>query len=1025
MKVTIPQRISDGATNILSGSFADEFPIRAVGYNGVVPMFFTADSGIGTLIEISPINGASLSEEGRAAVLRSLEADFSRSTRDETTLVTLSFHVVSGPEVASDSGAVAGMRAGNMLWLKNKEKFPLASVGYEFLKNLALNLSIQSRRYYVGINLTPTAEKRATEIPLLKRIKSTFSREVEYEASSEILAELNSEFNERVGCVVEALKRAGLSPVLPATPEELLAKAREAWRPSFRELEAATSELIRPELYRGAAEFISRSLFARLYDSFFVADGCLNIVLSLRENPDPLRDFLSSDADGFLRLGEDRTLSKIPFLGCLSVIFAPVPQEEANELFNDAIRLSRAQAGDRGTMREDKAASVRADQLEADHMNFFRQSQAMVRAALLYRLSIPLEYLPKFFDISRPPFDFKNSLEQTARAALETVGGLWEVEKGSYISPWLNSIPGAAAVRKRGFRLPEVNMPYQGALHFAPLFTTKSPDWNSFRGNNFFVSDDKTVFPFDLFSKDHGEAPNVGICGTTGSGKSVVAQKIITMLDNIATDKKPVVIIQDFGGGDGAGSWTKLCQVLGGVEMRFGASDPPVLNVFQLYPGEGLPNGKKIKEVAAYLGLPDTRASRIRILNLYQEVQKLDRHSATTGMESLAERYPEVSGKSIEDLLEAIDLRSGRVLPGEKSMAAIRLWLSLLLARDVNDTEGIVGSPWEEFSEEDIMEAVTETYERYTPPPKERADGPDQWPTLEDFRDTITAMHEERLVAGQVGFMQYDKLIRKLSAWCLDPSLNGQTTASFFDEEKDELGIRRRVPKTCILADFAGISDKRKLALYMIAVNERCSEILYNLQGRRAVCVRDEAWLFTRSNFARKYVEADARLARKYGFAMMTIMQQYTDFAIDAIKNNTHMWLLCSLGGLSLETAARDFGFSAHEYDMFAKSGYIGKVNEVDPVTGARKSSFSRFMLLTNAQKNKLRYVLRNVLDKRELWIFTTEPSEVYVYNYYRRKFKWKTPSEIMGGISWLSSSEYRSDADLCKEMASKGLRVP
>jgi hypothetical protein len=418
------------------------------------------------------------------------------------------------------------------------------------------------------------------------------------------------------------------------------------------------------------------------------------------------------------------------------------------------------------------------------------------------------------------------------------------------------------------------------------------------------------------------------------------------------------------------------------------------------------------------------------IESLYKFMQ--DRQSPFSSPEVKAEQLitelPElaslVPGKIDADsyckIMDLLSLTPEQSRPGEKGIAAIKIVLTLLLSQDV-DEDGPVTSPWSTFLVDDIMEAIQRMYEDY----HIQKPAADRWPTLSDFVDSIKKLQQLRMSSksedGQVyPVTNYHLLIRRLGQYCvggLDPFLDGQTNVALTKKVIRD-GVQKELPVKFILADMAGISDPRKAALYTITINEFMSRVLYNNRESRGVMIRDEAWLFMKSSLASPYLEADYRLARKYGFSVITIAQQYSDFKSSVLQNNTQNWLICGLPSKDeVGLAHQRFEFSNAEAELFL-TDRMGTQIDRDVITGQVKDAYSRVMIANKAGK----FFLRNKISAPEKWITTTDDTEAFIFNYYKdTKF---TNRPVIELIHWLCTGEYKTDESLRIAAKRAGRRI-
>lgn len=183
--------------------------------------------------------------------------------------------------------------------------------------------------------------------------------------------------------------------------------------------------------------------------------------------------------------------------------------------------------------------------------------------------------------------------------------------------------------------------------------------------------------------------------------------------------------------------------------------------------------------------------------------------------------------------------------------------------------------------------------------------------------------------------------------------------------------------------------------------------------------IRDEAWFFMKSNIAAPYLEADYRLARKYGFSVVTIAQQYSDFKSPVLQNNTQTWIICALTSKDeIDLADYRFKFNKYERGLFERKEMGTKI-ERDILSGKILEAYSRIMVANASGK----YFLKNKIGKEERWITTTNDAETFVFNYYKEtKFRNKPVIDI---IEWLCRGEYRNDKDLQQALVKSGRKMP
>lgn len=998
----------------------DQLPVRAAAVYNNIPLLILSNSGLGIVMDLGFLNGQSWDESTREGVLGELEQILRLNSDKPIVDFSYSFQAIRRPLTEGELSALAG-----------KKNYPITKIRVDGIKKLASELQVQRSDLYLTITAHPSSFLLKQQIGFIDRVKSIWDKRIKYRAESLLLEDVITQFSDRIRQIVGGLSAAGISCQLPRDENELLMTARKAWRPHYSQPGANGyfSDLVLKSLndkhFKTPSDFLTKDLQVDQFKKHWIADGCLNMLFSMESAPDPHLDFSALESARFLKIGTKEGVRNLPYFGTFTVAWSSMTKEQGDLLFRLRNAIAMGMTSDRKGLFEDKMAAKEARDINRMHEEFIEGGSDMVRASVMFQLSIPLHYLDRYFDTKLADPELIISIAREVSSDLDAIGrAKWKVEDRTHYSAWINSIPGSIKTSGETHSLPMLYLSLSGAMHLVPLFSTISPDQSAYSGGNYFITEDSQMFVFDHFSKNNGAAANFSICGATGSGKSVLAQTLIMMLE----PKEPNIMIMDFGGGN-VGSWTKLCSIMGGVELKFGSARPPRINPFQLNQSDSFPNRSKKKSLAIELGLdPNSEDDMVSIDNLYLYLRSEDSPflPVSIKLRSMIERCPIIEdyvlglneNDSYKKIVNVLDLKPTDVRPGDKAVAAIRLVLNILLAQDVG-ADGPKDSPWSHFLLDDINDAIMYLYENFKKMPHK----PGDWPTLSDFCQALTEVHEARrgdLESGvSDGVVNYALLMRRLSQYCrggLDPFLDGQTNVNI-NRRVIEHGVEVERPAKFVLADMANIADPRKIALYTVVVNEFMSRVLYNARESRGVIIRDEAWLFMRSKIAAPYLEADYRLARKYGFSVVTIAQQYTDFSSSVLQNNTQNWVVCSLGSSDeIGHAHERFRFTEEERSLFS-SGRMGTQIKKDAFSGRIVDAFSRTMIANKSGK----FFIKNKISLPERWITTTDDDETFIFNYYKdTKFHGRPVIEL---VEWLCTGEYIKDEGL-RRAAEKSGRV-
>jgi len=1005
----------------------DEFPIVAAASDGILPFFILNNSSLGYILKVQFVNGSSWGETERTRFLQNLERSLRLESQFATINYTYSFTVIRKPLSREDIEKF------------KTDKKCINNIRIDNLVKFSENLECQKTELYFTITASPSKNHIGETLSFIDRIKANFDRSVKYKAESLLIEDLLLKFTDKIKQLLAVFSRLGLSVDCPKTEKELLLMTRGAFRPNYNfgkniydssKNSNYVEKQLKKNIFKNAGDFLTKDLNADLYRNFWISDDCLNILFSMDETPDPNIVYESLNTDKVLKLGVKPGVSNIPYFSNYTISFSSITREEADKKWRLKNALASGMVSNKKGIFEDKMASRQAREVDIMHETFISSDTDMVHASITYQIQIPLVYIKKFFDIRDTLSDKEKirSIVNSVKEQLNDIGySIWTNEDKTYFNTWMGTIPGSIRRDDSVLTMPRVYTTIEGALHLTPLFATVSPDENSFRGGNYFITEDSSVFTFDHFSEKNGTAANFSVCGATGSGKSVTVQSLIMMTEPI----NPNIMILDFGGGN-VGSWTKLCSVWGGVELKFGSARPPRINPFELSEVDSFPNTRKKSSILNFIGLNKNDEDGLaRLDSVYQFLRVDDSPfmSEDNRFKEIENRFPKLAELGYKEVMNLLRLGPGYSLPGEKGASSIKMVLELLLSTNV-DENGTKDNPWSMYSIDDINETILRLYETFHPP----MENPNQWPTLTDFKNQLQEIHEERIEAHMSGvgkdkngkyvpeqIYNFVGLYNKISNYCiggLDPFLDGQTNVDIY-KEVIVGSVAKKMPAKFILADMANISDKRKLAIYMIVINDFMSNILYSSKESKGIMIRDEAWFFMKSNIAAPYLEADYRLARKYGFSVVTIAQQYSDFKSPVLQNNTQTWIICALTSKDeIDLADYRFKFNKYERGLFERKEMGTKI-ERDILSGKILEAYSRIMVANASGK----YFLKNKIGKEERWITTTNDAETFVFNYYKEtKFRNKPVIDI---IEWLCRGEYRNDKDLQQALVKSGRKMP
>ncbi len=1002
----------------------DNFKIKAVSSINGMPIFVLSESGLGYIIKLSFVNGKSWDESTRSSFIHRLQKALQLDSQNPIVDYSYSFSVVRRQFNKQELDAYKKQDP------KTGEKLLITEERINYLKSLSDNLQVQAVDLYFGITGAPSKQFYDQNLGMVDKIKSMLDKKIKYANESRLLDEVIKEFSDKVKQVISIFANMDIKTTTPRSQKDLLIMARQAWRPNFTPNKDRVERSLKEDAYSSPGDFIAKDLKVETYRDHWISDGCFNMLFSLDNAPDPNIGFSALNADRFLTLGVRPGISLIPYFGTYTVAWNSMTRAEGDFVFRvkNALTSGMVNHEKRGIF-EDKMAKREALEINRMHEDFITGGSDMVRATVTYQLQIPLEHMEKFFKRVGDDFEMVRSASRVVSQQLAEIGfSDWRIESKTFYTPWINLIPGLIRCGEKVQYLPRLYLALDACLHLIPFYATVGPDADKFNGANYFITDENGVFTFDHFSKNNGTAANFSVCGATGSGKSVTVQTLVMMTEHL----KPNIMILDFGGGN-VGSWTKLCAIMGGKELKFGSAKPPLLNPFELSEADSMPNTKKKNEiwtrVTKFVKIPesDRNIFNIAVDSLYYYIRSDDsinspykvRYEAFKNrfeyLPQLTKAYigkemPESEEEFAKFMNDVIKLMPNRCRPGDKGMNSIRIVLELILANEVNE-DGPEQGTWNKFSLDEINDSIVNLYEGHM--------DDKLWPQLTDFYNVL----KKRASDGKL--TNKDALLTRLKNYCVggsDPFMDGQTDVKIMETITTPNGQKIERAAKFILADMAGISDLRRMAIYMITINEFMTNVLYNSKDSRGIMIRDEAWLFMKSKIASKYLEADYRLARKYGFSVITIAQQYSDFKSQVLQNNTQTWVICALASVAeIELADTKFKFNPSERSMF-ENRFMGTKIERDAMNGAFLDAYSRIMVSTSSGK----FFVKNKIGKFERWVTTTDDNETFIFNYYLKKgIPNNDRPNAYHVIKWLENGLFKKDNELASAMRDAGRSMP
>lgn len=589
---------------------------------------------------------------------------------------------------------------------------------------------------------------------------------------------------------------------------------------------------------------------------------------------------------------------------------------------------------------------------------------------------------------------YDNHLQETILKKFGRSG--WVSEAHTQWETFVNIFPGLANMHnyklKKNTGLAEM-IPY-----FIPMYDGRRTHIKH-NGVNHFVDEGDNLFPLQMLDSML-PAWNWLSCGQTGSGKSVVANKLINMLyGETLGGKNPIVCIMDIAGAE-VGSYFKLAEVMRGEIIKLSGSNLPNINILEFNPQRALPANFKRKEIAQKLlqnyevsDKMEQREVEDKIIKFCSELLDLSVHDRND--DKYAEIFKGYFGiDTYLDYKEDFVLRAGNCKPSTAQMNIVKNALDIMLSRNSKEVDGLV-----EFGEDRIENLINDCYEVF-------GRSKNKFPQMSDFYEFIEKTYEDDIRDPTVS-----KLLQRLVRW----TING--TYTMFDGETSV-----NLDNDFIVVDFKGLENQKNIErIYFLIFSELFKDKMYNQRDRLRIIVRDEAWKMMDNKLARDNFEEDMRTARKNEFITLTISQLFSDYDKfspefgETIRNQAQVFLIGKIDNPNTcEKIGAELRLSRSSINRMSTLG-LKKVSMPD---GSVKSAYSTFMVV---YPNDEVHVLKNILHPYEYFLYSSSGEDFTLFSYYKaHDFKGQNLDDIL----WhLASGAHKNDQNLIKYLRSKGLK--
>lgn len=700
-------------------------------------------------------------------------------------------------------------------------------------------------------------------------------------------------------------------------------------------------------------------------------------------------------------------LESVDFELIYSVTFRMMSDKEAIDtiefrLFNEALKAGT----NKDRIIRTKSLDVQLERLDEEYEKFVRSEGRGVQASIVLVLRMSNKYID---DMSKANFisreEFLRQKEDLLYKNVFNSYGLseWIGEPNTQWKIFNNILPGCSNIRTpilRKTMLSSKDIPYCLAM-----YDSQRPKIKHI-GTNHFIDHRGNLFYFELKDPELA-AHNYLISGTTGSGKSVLINALLTMQFS-EQGNPPVICILDVGGD--RGSYKKIMTLAKGQEINLSGPTKPTIQMFDLNPETSKPTPNKIEqlvETLISLGVKDGNEAAIRdsVVTFYTKVLDEGRNNITSFR--MEEIFLETFEMELpEKVKKMFFLKKGECEPSEGKMNLIKSVLDIILSSNKKIVDGLAV-----FDEDTITLVLYRVYRRL-------GAEENRYPKMSDLYKEFEMYFSEGYEPGDDGRIHLsamqNKLLTRLQNW----TSKGQYP--MFDRETD-LDISGNV----ILADLKGLNfDKQLQQIYTMLISEMFSDKMYYIKDRRKVLVRDEAWSLMQNDKARQYFVEDMRTARKNGFITLTASQGPLDYLNPspedgrAVLNNAQVKIFCRVESPSLaDEVIKEFNVPE---EMKSRLMELGVRKEYTP-DGNLVATYADFLMVASYNGKQNYFILKNQLHPFEYNLYSSSPEDNALIDYYMRVQNKKKFEDLEEVLWFITRGAHIGDYDLWKYLIQIG----
>jgi ABC-type multidrug transport system fused ATPase/permease subunit len=874
--------------------------------------------------------------------------------------------------------------------------------------NSARERCIKSERFFASVNIAPSREREVGKIKLaLINTKLFLNKELTKDEKYMINRAAFSDMENRTvaisrisGALKDTLTECDIRYKMPSNKQELFNILLTFSLPRDHnevEIKYDSSESVRRQIF--SSEKIRRS-----HKGFFL-NGYFHRVYTLDDLPEYNVYF-----------GElEQTLLSMPYEFFYTISTSSLSKTETDKVF--AATWRKKKIADMEWGKNQKRVDKEERDLETEEEVAIEDGTSLSRVSAMIVIKVP-EYRVEE-ECQKQSISFERYIddldhELKTRYFKDFGNSRWQPEENGHFYFFSKAFIGCNSTFSEDSLLVETK---RSDVPFLIPFTSLARRDLRQDGLSFYYSKSSNsgvpggAIAFDHFDK-RLKAPNWEIFGSTGSGKSVLIQSLMTAFMGKRFQGSDVIIRgTDIGGA--VGSYEKFVEMYGGKILRFKGRQKPNINILsEINPEKSRPKEdflKKVSEEIIYekLNGGSDSITHEESLNLAREIYgnlsnrededyKMNKDFLYYFKDVCSERFDVKLSLSKEEE-EMVKLSPGNCLPEEDDLDFIMMLMDTFLTPGSRPGGGFEDGI---IDEDFISSVVLKTYELLG----------DRFPSISDVRDTLEKINDIEEPDPSI-----TNMIESLGNWTRDGKY------PYFD-----LPTNVEFDNPVIIADMNDLisSDSDKVSkissAYVNIITKIFVDDLFRKRDKARMFLGDENWKVAKSSpKMRGFLESIKRLARKYGFFNINATQGALDYApfpdfMSAVKENTFGYLIPGMDSSSVDKVCDYYGWGDGIREKLKKD--VG-LKETDDGRGGTRKSFGRALMIMKANSGVEDCLVDNILTPTEFQLYHSDDEEGAIHTFYLKRRE----MGIAERIEFIKSEKYAFDDELLDYLKSSG----